>query len=196
MIADLYRPGDTMLHRMPAATKLAAVAAIGTGLFLLPMPELAVAACVVAMIVSVGLLGWRFVARVLRAALPVVLVVAGLQLWFAGVPSAVLFGARLAALLVIGALLTATTRPSDIADAVERWSAPISRPLRIDPARVGLAVALTIRFVPVLASIAGEIREAQAARGLDRSIIALAVPLVVRTLRMADEIAEAIDARS
>ncbi len=50
--------------------------------------------------------------------------------------------------------------------------------------------------MPVLASVAADIREAQAARGLDRSVFALAVPLTLRTLRMADEIAEAIDARS
>ena len=40
------------------------------------------------------------------------------------------------------------------------------------------------------------VREAQRARGLDRHPLALAVPLVLRTLKMADEVAEAIEARS
>jgi biotin transport system permease protein len=70
------------------------------------------------------------------------------------------------------------------------------RIIGVDPTRVGLAFGLAVRFVPVLASVAADIREAQAARGLDRSVFALAVPLTLRTLRMADEIAEAIDARS
>ena len=37
--------------------------------------------------------------------------------------------------------------------------------------------------------------EAQRARGLDRSAIALLVPLLIKTLKMADNLSDAIDAR-
>ncbi|WP_062017317.1 energy-coupling factor transporter transmembrane protein EcfT [Aureimonas sp. AU4] len=196
MIADLYRPGRTPAHRLPAGAKLAALAAIGTVLFLFPADWLSVGALALALATVGAMLGWRFAGRTLRTSAPIILLVAGFQFWFAGGESALVFGSRLAALLLLAALATATTRPSDIAAAIERLVAPVLRPLGVDPARVGLAVGLAIRFVPVLAAVASEIREAQAARGLDRSLVALAVPLVVRTLKMADEIAEAIDARS
>ena len=63
-------------------------------------------------------------------------------------------------------------------------------------AKVGLAISLAIRFIPAVAAIVEEVREAQRARGQDRSMIALAVPVIIRLLKMADEIAEAIDASS
>ena len=44
--------------------------------------------------------------------------------------------------------------------------------------------------------IPDEVREAQRARGLERSLVALTVPIVVRMLKMSDDIAAAIDARS
>ena len=55
---------------------------------------------------------------------------------------------------------------------------------------------MVLRFIPVIAQVAHEIRDAQRARGLDRSIVAMVVPLIIRTLKMADDVADAIDARS
>jgi biotin transport system permease protein len=40
------------------------------------------------------------------------------------------------------------------------------------------------------------VREAQRVRGLERSILAVAMPVIVRTLKMGNEIGEALDARS
>ena len=71
---------------------------------------------------------------------------------------------------------------------------PLSR--WIDPARVTLALALCLRFIPEIWRNYEEIREAQAARGLGHHPLALLVPLIVRTLKRAEEVAQAIDARS
>ena len=56
-------------------------------------------------------------------------------------------------------------------------------------------IALGIRCVPVIAALAGEIRDAQQARGLTASPRAFAVPLIVRALRHADALGEALVAR-
>jgi biotin transport system permease protein len=72
------------------------------------------------------------------------------------------------------------------------------RPLRVvgvDPQRVGLVIALGIRCVPVVVGLAEEVREAQLARGLTASPRAFAVPLIVRSLRHADSLGEALVAR-
>ena len=72
------------------------------------------------------------------------------------------------------------------------------RPLRrvgVEPERVGLLLALGIRSVPVVVGLAQEVREAQLARGLATSPTAFAVPLVVRSLRHADRLGEALVAR-
>ena len=47
-----------------------------------------------------------------------------------------------------------------------------------------------------IGQIAGEVREAQIARGRRPSPLTLVVPVIVRLLKMADEITDAIDARS
>ena len=79
-------------------------------------------------------------------------------------------------------------------DGIER-GLPFLRPLGVNPAKVSLALSLALRFIPVLAQITQEVREAQRVRGLENSVIALAIPLFVRPLRMSDDIADAIEAR-
>ncbi|KQT88304.1 energy-coupling factor transporter transmembrane protein EcfT [Aurantimonas sp. Leaf443] len=196
MIASLYRPGRSVLHRMHAGWKLAALPVLGTLLFLVPSLALQLLALgVVLCLFPVGGQTPRSLAGALRSFAPILLLVALAQVWFGGWHAAALFTARLAALLLAATLVTATTRTADIVEAIEAGLGPLRR-FGVDPGRVGLAIALAIRFVPLLGAIAAEIREAQAARGLDRSLLALGVPLIVRALKMSDEIADAIDARS
>jgi biotin transport system permease protein len=62
-------------------------------------------------------------------------------------------------------------------------------------ADVSLAVGLVIRFVPEILARYGEIAAAHKARGLPVRPLTLLVPLVILTLKDADTIAMAIDAR-
>ena len=63
------------------------------------------------------------------------------------------------------------------------------------PERVGLLVALGVRSVAVIIELSREVRQAQLARGASASPLAFIVPLVVRTLRHADRLADALIAR-
>lgn len=108
---------------------------------------------------------------------------------------AILVAGRLIVLLLIASLVTITTPMSAMIETLERaliWLKYVG----VNPARVSLAISLALRFIPVIATITGEVREAQKARGLERSIIAVAVPVIVRTLKAADDIADAIECRS
>ena len=89
---------------------------------------------------------------------------------------------------------TLTTRVLDLLDVVERAASPL-RLVGVRPDRVALLLALTLRAVPVLAATLDDVRDARRARGLERSPRALLVPLVVRTLRHADRLGEALVAR-
>ncbi|MFF0989891.1 energy-coupling factor transporter transmembrane component T [Kocuria nitroreducens] len=60
---------------------------------------------------------------------------------------------------------------------------------------MSLALSMTIRFIPQIRTQYLEVREAQFARGLHHSPLAVLVPLLVRTLESAQEIAAALDAR-
>jgi biotin transport system permease protein len=56
-------------------------------------------------------------------------------------------------------------------------------------------IAMTLRFIPLVAERAARIREAQSARGADRVRLGLVVPLLVAVLRLATTVGEALDAR-
>lgn len=66
----------------------------------------------------------------------------------------------------------------------------------INPSKVSMVISMAIRFIPLLSEKFNEVREAQRTRGFDSNIFALAMPLIIRTIKMASEIAEALEARS
>jgi biotin transport system permease protein len=101
---------------------------------------------------------------------------------------------RFTILVSLAVLITLTTRISDMVDALESGLRPL-RVLGVNPAKVSLMISLAIRFVPLLIDLVREIQAAQRSRGLERSVTAVAVPLIVKTLRMASVLTDAIDAR-
>ena len=69
----------------------------------------------------------------------------------------------IATLVLLAALVTMTTRTTDMVDAVVGLCRPLRR-VGVDPERVGLMLALGIRSVPVVVGLAEEVRDAQRAR--------------------------------
>jgi biotin transport system permease protein len=91
-------------------------------------------------------------------------------------------------------LVTLTTTTQELLDTLTRALGPLRR-VGVDPERVALLLALAVRAVPVLASLAGDVRQARMARGAERSMRAFAVPFVIRAVRHADRLGEALAAR-
>lgn len=196
MIHASYRPGRSPLHRLPADAKLLLLVIAGTGAIWIAEPAwLAVLFAAACLLFPIGGFGPRQIWFQARPLLPILAALALAQGLIVGWETALAATLRFAALALLASLLTLTTAPSALTATLIRALTPL-RPLGVDPARVGLAVSLAIRFLPVVGAIAEEVREAQRARGSERSILRLAIPLIVRILRSADEIAEAIDARS
>jgi biotin transport system permease protein len=198
MMEPLYQAprGWAPLHRMPAGLKLAALVVAGMLVFLLVDLPAVLAACVVAGC-AVALTGatpatvWRHV----RGLLVLLAILAGTAAWFDGWLHAALVTGRVVALAGLGLAVTFSTRTSDLVDICEQALRPLQRLGLADPGRAALALALALRFIPEIAQTYREIREAQAARGLQAYPWALIVPLMVRTLQRAEEVADAIDAR-
>lgn len=196
MIAGLYRPGSSPIHRLRASVKLVALLGLGTVLF--AFGELWLAATALIMVLA-GYALARMPAHAafaqIRPVLWVLAILFAAQLWLVDLNAALLLVLRFAALILAASLVTLTTRTADLVAVIERALSPLAR-FGLDVGKVSLAISLAIRFIPAVGAIVEEVREAQHARGRDRSIVALAVPVIVRLLKMADEIAEAIDARS
>ncbi len=192
---DLYSPGQSILHRMRPAPKMLSLMVGATLLFL--NETLWLTACSV-----IGVLALYKVARLplskafaqIRPLLWIFALFFAVQWWFSGLELATYVVLRLAALVMLASLVTLTTRASDMIDTMTAGLRHL-KPLGVNPDKVSLAISLTLRFIPVLAQIATEVREAQKVRGLERSVIAVAMPLAIRTLKMADDISDAIDSR-
>ncbi|MCF8479228.1 MAG: energy-coupling factor transporter transmembrane protein EcfT [Rhodospirillum sp.] len=195
MIAGMHVPGVSVLHRAPVGLKLLTLAALGAGLFFVANPWILGTCAVFAFLAYPACgLGWGRGWAQIRALTFFLVLIAGSQAWLAGWASAAEVSARLLTLVLCATLVTFTTPLSALMETLERTLAPL-RPLGVHPQALAFALTLTIRFIPVLMGLAQETREAMAARGRERAWFAMAVPLVIRALRMADQVAEAVEAR-
>lgn len=197
MMEPLYVAGQSPLHRLPAGLKLALLAAAGAGLFMLRDPRwLGLAFAIAAVLVASTGVSARGVWRQVRGLLWVLLAVGLFTGWFQGWIDALAVVLRVGAMVGLALAVTLATRTSDLIAVCEAVLKPLERIGLVDAGKVALALALALRFVPEIWRNFQEIREAQAARGLGAHPIALIVPLIVLTLKRAQEVAEAIDARS
>lgn len=191
----LYRAGASPLHRASAGRKLLVLLAATTALVAVRSPlAVAVAALLVLAAIALGRIPAKAAWQQLRPLRWFVVLLAPFQWWSGGWRSVVVVTGTLMVSVLGAAVVTLTTRVSAMLDVLERAARPLRR-LGVDPERVALVLALTIRAVPVLAATFDEVRDARRARSLDRSPRALLVPFVVRTVRHADQLGEALVAR-
>ncbi|KIA63907.1 energy-coupling factor transporter transmembrane component T family protein [Nocardia vulneris] len=192
----LYRPGDSLLHRLPAGAKLLLlIAAIVAATVLLRSPiQVGLAALAVAGLFALARIPWRVAVAQLRPVVWMLLIIAVFQVLITAPARAVVVCGVLLISVALAALVTLTTRVTDLLDTVTRALGPLRR-IGVDPERIGLLLALAIRCVPLLAGIVHEVAEARRARGLQWSMTALATPVLVRALRTADAMGEALAAR-
>lgn len=191
----LYLPGTSPVHRAPAGVKLLLLVVAGVASVFLDEPwQVLVALGVVTVLYGVAGISLRVAGAQLRPLLWIALGTAVFHVVATGPERAFVVVGVLAVLVLLAALVTLTTRTTDLVDAIVTVCRPLSR-LGVDPERVGLLLALGIRCVPVVVGLAQEVRDAQRARGLGASPRAFVVPLIVRSLRHADSLGEALVAR-
>ena len=192
---SLYVPGDSIVHRLPAGPKLLALFAASTALFAVSgVPLHAAELLAVAGLFRAARLPWRDTLHQLRPALiflvPIFLFHAFFTDWRLGIETVL----RILVLLLLAVLVTLTTKLSDMIDVLERALRPL-RHVGVSPSKAGMMLSMVVRFIPLMMREAREILEAQRARGLDRSALALLVPLLIKTLKMAGDLSDAIEAR-
>lgn len=182
-----YQPGTGPLHRAPAGAKFVVLLVLATAVFALRSPWWLGGICAaVALGYVLGRISLRRCGQVVRSLGGLAAFVFLFQWWLLGREPAVVACLRIVAALGAANLFTLTTRVGDVVSTVER----VTR-----SERLGLLVGLTLRAITALSAIATEVREAAQARGAGRSVVAFAVPFLIRTLRHADELGEALAAR-
>lgn len=195
MLSDLYVFGDSPLHRARPLVKILALVVFCTGLFLFDhWAVIVIAGLMVAAGFALAGLHPRHGFAALRPTLWILAAIFGVQVWLADLALAGFIVSRFALLILAASLVTLTTTAGEFVEGIEAGLK--HAPGWVPKARIALAISLTLRFIPLVRSVLIEVRQAQMARGLERNIPALLVPLVVRTLKHADETAQAIQARS
>ena len=189
----LYRAGNSLLHRCPAGAKVLGLFAFATALLILrSVPAVVIAAAIVVALYATARFGPRILWEQIRPLRWFVVVLAPVQWWLLGPVGAFVTIGTLVIVVGAAGVVTLTTRTEDLLDVIERALRPLPR---VDSERIALVLILTIRAIPVLAQFAGEVQQARRARGLERSVRAFAVPLVLRTIGHADRLGDALIAR-
>ncbi len=217
-----YFPGDTPIHRLDPRTKLLLTLLYIISLFLAATWGgylLAFAALVCT--AAVAHIRPKAMLKGLKPLVFIIVFTAVLNIFFTGGDD-ILFqwqfihitytGVRRAVsmvfrilLLVSGTfLLTYTTSPLAITDALERLLSPLNK-LHIPVYELSLMMCIALRFIPTLIEEADRIMSAQKARGADfetgslvqraKALLPLLIPLFVSAFRRADELALAMECR-
>lgn len=191
----LTSPTQTWAHRLPAGLKLAALCLWTALLFQLGPTGLALAAPATAALVASGGAPFALTAlKMLRPLWPFLLIVALWHLWLRDLHGGATILLRLITAVAAANFVTMTTRLADMIAVVQRLARPL-RLIGLNPRTLALAVALTIRFVPVMLLKLEIIRQAWRARSPRRPGWRVLVPVLLATLDEADHVAEALRAR-
>ncbi|TDQ62026.1 biotin transport system permease protein [Maritalea mobilis] len=195
MLISFYKPGNSLVHRTPAGWKIVLLFVFCTALFLVQnWWFLGVAIALVLTSYLLAKLPLSLTWQAVRPALWVLVLIFLVQLWLNDWQFGLYVVLRFAIMIVAATLLTLTSKTSEMIEGIER---SVGKLFGADIAeKVGLAFSLSLRFIPMVRETYQEVREAQKARGLGRNWRALITPTMIRTLKSADDIAQAIDARS
>lgn len=194
---SLTSPNPTPAHQWPAGPKLLALAVLTFVLFL-PAPGWTALGMALVTFAASALIAWqwRFFGSWLRLFRPLLPFLVLLVLWH-GITQTPMQGAvilaRMFAAVGVANLMTMTTRLADL-QALILWAlSPLASILPTKP--LSLAIALMIRFIPVMADRAVQLSTAWSARSTRRPHARLIAPLMISALDDADHVAEALRAR-
>ncbi|EHF01957.1 hypothetical protein HMPREF1008_01052 [Olsenella sp. oral taxon 809 str. F0356] len=192
----LYWAGDGPLHRLPAGAKLLALLACSVAAATSP----GWVAILLLVAAAAGHLASGFgIASLARDAWSIRWLVAFTvlaQAPFQGPARVVAVTGRIVSVVLLCDLLAYTTRATDLLRTLTS-ALGFLRPLGVDSARLGLLIMLAASAIPLARSTYAQARDAVAARGLSgtRALVAAAVPYLVMSVKRADELSEALDAR-
>ncbi|MCJ0933170.1 energy-coupling factor transporter transmembrane protein EcfT [Virgibacillus halodenitrificans] len=126
------------------------------------------------------------------------------KIYSGGVIQGFAISMRFFLLILVTSLLTLTTTPIEITDAIEEMLHPLKK-LKFPVHELALMMSISLRFIPTLMQETEKISKAQASRGVDfrtgpikeriKAIVPLLIPLFISAFKRAEELAMAMEAR-
>ena len=216
-------PGNSLVHRFDPRLKLVLTVAYIVLLFAASNPlGLTLSILFLGVMYKVAKIPVKMIGKSLKPILPIVLFTAVLNLFFVsgegdplvhfwflsiyaeGVRYAVLMAVRVMALIAGTSLLTYTTSPIVLTDAIEQLLKPLGK-LHFPVHELAMMMSIALRFIPTLIEETDRIMNAQKARGaqLDtgkmtdrvKALVPVLIPLFISAFRRADELAMAMECR-
>ena len=215
-----YQAGDSVLHRLDPRTKLLGTGVIVAEVLIATVPFGMIAAYATGLII--GFMAFHLLPTLLRLLRPLVILIAlfGVlivvttpghalaHIWILvptsdGVNLAIRLGLQALLIVYTTSLLSLTTAPLSVADALE-WTFGFLEKIRFPVRDIVAMVAIGLTFVPLLIDETQRVIAAQRARGADlgmnalvdeESMGALLIPLLLANLRRGADLAESMEAR-
>lgn len=216
-------PGNSVVHKMDPRVKMLLTIAFIVMLFVgSNVVGLALSTVFVVVLYLAARIPLRLIARSLKPIVPIIVFTAVLNLFFMtgsgeplvhwwifriyreGVGYAVAMAVRILCLIAGTSLLTYTTSPIVLTDAIERLLFPLAK-LHLPVHELAMMMTIALRFIPTLVEETDKIMNAQKARGaqLDsgtlgqriKALVPVLVPLFISAFRRADELAMAMECR-
>lgn len=194
-LLGLHQPGQGWLFRLGAGWKYLLLLALNLPALILQVwpVTLGLLILAIALLASSGIgplralrLGWMM--WLILGAL------AAYQLAVLNPRAAVVVPGNLLLAILAARLLTLTTPTPELLDALTAALRPL-RFVGLSPSRIALAVALMIRSIPYLLGLFDDARDAARARGAERNLVALLMPMVLGSVAHAERTGEALAAR-
>lgn len=222
LIIGQYVPGDSLIHRLDPRTKITIIFLFVFIVFFANN------------LLSYGVLVLFALASVFTSKVPIRFIIKGLTpIWFliiftfilhlfvtkegtvvfefwifefysGGIIQGFAISIRFFLLILVTSLLTLTTTPIEITDAIEDMLHPLKK-IKFPVHELALMMSISLRFIPTLMQETDKISKAQASRGVDfrtgpikdriKAVIPLLVPLFVSAFKRAEELAMAMEAR-
>ena len=216
-------PGDSLVHKFDPRMKLVLTIVYIILLFAASNPlGLTLSLVFLVAMYGVAKIPFKLITKSLKPILPIILFTAVLNLFFVsgegeplvhfwvlniyaeGLRYAILMAVRVMALIAGTSLLTYTTSPIVLTDAIEQLLKPLGR-LHFPVHELAMMMSIALRFIPTLIEETDKIMNAQKARGamLDngsmmervKALVPVLIPLFISAFRRADELAIAMECR-
>ena len=225
-----YYPCESFVHKMDPRTKILLVIAYITFIFLVKnFIGFAVVALFLAIAVIFSHVPIKSVIRSVKGVLFIVVLAALLNVFFyggadaevlsiggvklkwwifsitrQGLVNAAFMTVRIVLLVLGTCILTLTTTPMDLTEAIEKLLYPLNL-IKIPVHYFALIMSIALRFIPNLMEETDRIVNAQKSRGADfesgnlfsrvKSLVPILLPLLVSAFRRAEELGDAMDSR-
>ena len=226
MISDItigqYYKGDSFVHKLDPRVKIILTILFVVMIFLCKnFVNLALVLGFIIFSVALSKVPFKMFFKSLKPIVPIVLFTAVINIFYItggrellslgfikitekGVYTAVFMAIRIIFLIISSSLLTYTTVPTQLTDAIERLLSPL-KIFHIPVHTLAMMMTLALRFIPTLIEEVERITNAQKARGADfesgsfmdkiKALIPILIPLFISAFRRAYELSYAMTCR-